>query len=269
MGKKKKGLATEKGIKGEASVKACGSSRVVLSRSICCPSLKALVPSTYEITPNDVEIENPGAVVRMDLDCEDLYGNMIFGINSMFTPEECMSWIALGEKLGYEESKHAASVGYAHRDNGRIAVHNEEIAKLIWLRVKHFVPALKDDGKRAYGVSPNIRLYRYYPDQRFGKHIDESCKDEASGGFSEYTLLVYLNGSGEESGEAIGEDLGKLSGGETIFYKGNTGSKECARVSPKTGLLILHEHGDACMIHEGARVRTGVKYLLRSDVVYI
>jgi hypothetical protein len=74
-------------------------------------------------------------------------------------------------------------------------------------------------------------------------------------GVTGYTLLVYLNGSPKS-----------LLGGETIFY-GHSGEK-LHSVAPKAGLVVLHLHGGDCWEHEGAEVRLGVKYLLRSDVVF-
>lgn len=42
-----------------------------------------------------------------------------------------------------------------------------------------------------------------------------------------------------------------------------------ASVTPAPGLALLHLHGeDRCLEHEAAEVRQGVKYVLRSDVVF-
>ena len=39
-------------------------------------------------------------------------------------------------------------------------------------------------------------------------------------------------------------------------------------VAPQPGLALLHAHGDACLEHEALPVARGVKYILRSDVVF-
>eukprot|EP00435_Cladocopium_sp_Y103_P010976 s2204_g2.t2 len=54
--------------------------------------------------------------------------------------------------------------------------------------------------------------------------------------------------------------------GETVFYSGN-GTKEVLRVVPNTGMALVHRHGRECLLHESLPVRSGVKYVLRSDVV--
>lgn len=39
-------------------------------------------------------------------------------------------------------------------------------------------------------------------------------------------------------------------------------------VKPERGLLLVHKHGDDCMLHEALIVNRGFKYVLRTDVVY-
>jgi predicted 2-oxoglutarate/Fe(II)-dependent dioxygenase YbiX len=114
---------------------------------------------------------------------------------------------------------------------------------------------LRFNGLQAVGLNNNIRFYRYSPGQRFGRHVDDSVMLPT--GQTGYTLLVYLNGSCPGN---------RLVGGETVFY-GSRGQK-LHSVSPKGGLVVLHLHGDDCWEHEGAEVQQGVKYLLRSDVVF-
>jgi len=199
-------------------------------------------------------LQEGGDIARLHLERRVLLPETIFEVPSILSPEECAAWIKWGETLGFAEAKQAASAYYAHRDNGRIAVESPDIAQRIFDRVRRVVP-LEIDCRRAVGCSSNIRLYRYREGQRFGKHIDESNLEESSQAWSEFTLLFYLNDEG-------------LEGGETVFYKGSTGAKECLRVAPRAGAALLHWHGDRCLLHEGAAVRHGVKYLLRTDVLY-
>jgi hypothetical protein len=70
-----------------------------------------------------------------------------------------------------------------------------------------------------------------------------------------WTLLVYLTSS---------------TGGETIFYPEPTRANrnpEPIIVAPEVGMALLHRHGDHCMLHEGAEVTSGEKWVLRSDLV--
>lgn len=45
-------------------------------------------------------------------------------------------------------------------------------------------------------------------------------------------------------------------------------NRKLAAVAPRPGLALLHKHGEHCLDHEAAEVRSGVKYVLRSDVVF-
>lgn len=110
---------------------------------------------------------------------------------------------------------------------------------------------------------------RYSEGQRFGKHVDGS-QDLPGGAVTGYTLLVYLNGRGTRKSARAPKGSGvvaaSLSGGETVFYD-ERGARMQA-VAPQAGMALLHLHGDECLEHEGAAVRSGVKYVLRSDVVF-
>ena len=59
-----------------------------------------------------------------------------------------------------------------------------------------------------------------------------------------------------------------LKGGDTNFYKGSSGSNLACSFAPARGWALFHGHGDNCMVHEGALVRQGTKYLLRTDVLF-
>lgn len=86
-----------------------------------------------------------------------------------------------------------------------------------------------------------------------------------------YTLLIYLNGRGESKGSRGADknpgNVGpQLAGGETIFY--DERGTVLRSVAPAAGMALLHLHGEECYEHEGAVVKAGTKYVLRSDVVF-
>lgn len=191
----------------------------------------------------------------------------INAIDNFFTEEECRTWIAWGEKRGFEEAKQKQNSVYAHRDNGRIEFRSPDHAYLLWLRIRPFVPEVvpSSDGKgqrQALGCSPRIRVYRYTRGQRFGQHVDGSVDEPDMGGRTHFTVLVYLNGGERDPPEF------RVKGGETIFWKDHDGRRPALAFPPTRGACLFHGHGDECMTHEGAAVETGVKYVLRTDVVY-
>jgi hypothetical protein len=95
-----------------------------------------------------------------------------------------------------------------------------------------------------------LRIYKYEPKQVFGAHYDQSMM--VGSHCTEYTLLVYLTG--------------ELQGGETVFYSQR--GAVVAAVEPQAGMALLHRHGAACLLHEARPVVKGVKYVLRSDVIF-
>eukprot|EP00887_Chlorella_sp_A99_P002839 scaffold6.g2839.t1 len=114
-----------------------------------------------------------------------------------------------------------------------------------------FVAAAEAIGFQHQGSRGAAYGEAYRKGQRFGRHIDDS--NELPGGrFTGYTLLIYLSACG---------------GGETVFY--GPRNRRIAAVAPRAGLALLHLHGEEdCLDHEGAAVTEGVKYVLRSDVVF-
>jgi prolyl 4-hydroxylase len=94
------------------------------------------------------------------------------------------------------------------------------------------------------GANERLRCYRYAPGQRFKPHFDGSFArdhDERS----LLTFMVYLNDD-FEGGETALLDLDQM-------------------VAPKTGSALLFQHP---ILHEGCTVTRGVKYALRSDIMY-
>ncbi|KAF9934484.1 hypothetical protein FBU30_001977 [Linnemannia zychae] len=161
--------------------------------------------------------------------------------------------------------------------------------------------------RHATGLSRNIRMYRYQQGQSFGAHYDESVDELDSDGnnvVSEYTVLIYLNGERDSDligGETVFYPKGKkpiptsgspapTRGAKKGGAKGSVNANKTAErtgategensglsyvlpnggvaVKPERGLLLVHKHGDECMLHEALIVQRGCKYVLRTDVVY-
>ena len=211
---------------------------------------------------------------ELKLERVPVHRELVFAVPGAFSADECRAWIAYGRRLGFERAHHAEGGGVAFRDNGRLSLeHAPAPAAALFARLAPFVPRALG-ARRAAGCNPHIRLYEYAPGQRFGAHYDESAR-VGEAGETEYTVLVYLNG---------GED-DPLRGGETVFYDADAASAAAAPrgrrgkaargpppvaavVTPRQGTALVHAHGARCLLHEGAAVQAGVKYLLRTDVAY-
>lgn len=178
----------------------------------------------------------------------------IYTTSSFFDGIECCSWVNWAESNGFEETNQKATKDYAHRQHGRLAFHDTGLADLIFSRLSRILDhcgLISLRGKKASGCHPNLRVYRYTQGQSFGKHIDES--NNCPEGETKLTVLIYLS---------------DVSGGATAFYKSHFSNDCVVKVVPTAGLLLLHEHGDKCLTHEALPVKEGVKYVLRTDVLY-
>ena len=153
----------------------------------------------------------------------------------------------------------------ATRTNSRLAVENIDFARKLYVEtgLQDMVQGWEVKvGKRVLkvrGLHSKIRIYKYDQGTFFGKHYDESTKDTASGFVSYWTLLVYL--TGREDG---------VEGGETVFYlPGKRGQEKEIVVNIESGLALLHRHGGSdCLLHEGRVVTKGIKWVLRSDLLF-
>jgi len=169
----------------------------------------------------------------------------VWEISNFFSPDECKKWIEFSEKLGYTEAtvslKSGAKMLKGIRNNERLMYTDIDLAQKLWERLKDFCPEIIE-GYQAIGLNEQFRFYKYNPQQRFKKHIDGSFERNASEK-SIFTFLVYLN-----------EDF---EGGETAFNNFS--------IIPKTGNALCFLHPQK---HEGKILTKGIKYVLRSDVMY-
>lgn len=173
------------------------------------------------------------------------YNQGVFVINDFLTKQECEDYILLSEQRGYEEATVTTSNGprmlKGVRDNDRVLYNDVEMAEKLWEKIKSFVPKVIE-GKEAYGLNELFRFYRYENQQRFNRHRD-GAYSRGVGDQSHLTLLFYLNDDFE--------------GGETAFDE--------FEIKPKQGSALVFEH---FYHHKGCAVEKGVKYVLRTDVMY-
>ena len=172
----------------------------------------------------------------------------IFTIEDFLTHQECLDTIVKSEGIGYELAKvntaSGAKVRTDIRNNSRAFYKNEELAQQLWEKLQPLLPALLATmaGSTAIGLNELFRFYRYQRGHQFKGHYDESyVRNEHEA--SELTFMVYLNDN--------------FQGGDTTFRG--------LRVQPRQGMALVFLHS---LYHEGSEVTQGVKYVLRSDVMY-
>lgn len=171
--------------------------------------------------------------------------NGIFTVDGFMSEEECQKWITFSEEEGYEEAR--ISMGFAQvmnksiRNNERLIYDSQNMAEELWERIQPFIPQETVNGY-ALGLNERFRFYKYFPRQQFRMHQDGSFIRNIHE-WSSFTFMIYLN-----------EDM---KGGETRFI--------VETITPKTGKALIFRHE---LAHEGCPVLEGVKYVLRTDVMY-
>lgn len=177
----------------------------------------------------------------------DLTQPLLFTVPGILSPLECLAFIERIEAehptLAPINTARGAILRPEVRNNSRVMFDDLRLAAELYDRILPHIPQslLR---MRAVGVNERFRCYRYTPGQRFALHHDGTyarSRDERS----LLTFLIYLNQG--------------MAGGETAFPE----QGQC--IVPKTGTALLFQHP---ILHEGCTVRTGVKYVLRSDVMY-
>lgn len=169
----------------------------------------------------------------------------LFLIEDFLTNQECDDLILWSEEKGFEEAKvqvYGKQIMLKQvRNNSRITFIDFELANKIWNKFLPFV-VKKFANNEVVGLNEMFRFYKYENGQRFKKHIDGSyIRNEFESSY--FTLLIYLNDDFE--------------GGTTTFEKHT--------ISAKKGNALLFYHG---MKHSGEEVISGIKYVLRTDVMY-
>ncbi|NAS30024.1 oxidoreductase, 2OG-Fe(II) oxygenase [Flavobacteriaceae bacterium R38] len=170
----------------------------------------------------------------------------IFLVKDFLSQQECNAFIEKGELVSFEEAKvnidgKQVSVK-GIRNNERLLFKDEFLAESIWKKIQPFAPS--DFGiYTPIGLNELFRIYKYSKGQRFKMHRDGSYErnDKECSFFS---FLIYLNEG--------------YVGGETYFENGIT-------ITPQLGDALIFHHP---LRHEGKPLISGVKYVLRTDIMY-
>lgn len=146
-----------------------------------------------------------------------------------------------------------------YRSGGRLIWHlkPKHLAKL-WDRMKAHFPLPGTEGSpsnlKPYGLNERLRFLRYSTGQKFEMHYDGGFR-RRRGDESYMTFIVYLQAPKE--------------GGHTQFFDGIAANVVASIApTPGTALLFFHKQHPWSPLHSGQRVGSGVKWAIRSDVMY-
>lgn len=195
--------------------------------------MKVLVPGSSELRSASYEI--------------DLSQPIVFEQPGVFDAAECGAMIARAEQIGFSDAPITTARGFVHRpeirNNTRVMFDDLALAATLFERIASIVPERLCD-RRPVGVNERFRCYRYQAGQQFRAHYDgyfqRSPRERSA-----LTFMIYL-------------DAGCV-GGNTVFLDFDV------QVAPEVGKALFFQHA---LLHAGDTVKSGVKYVLRSDVMY-
>ncbi len=165
---------------------------------------------------------------------------LLWVVENVYTEEECRSFVRFIES----SSPSLATNNPLYRDQDRVIRDDPAAADELFRRLRPHLPETMG-ALRLIGVNERLRFYRYRLGQRFAPHMDHWHRSNDRQ-ITLHTVLVYFNDDFE--------------GGETRFME----QIECV-VRPKRGMVAIFQHK---IRHEGCEVRRGIKYAMRSDVIY-
>ena len=166
-------------------------------------------------------------------------------IDNFWTKQECEDFIMKSEGIGYEpatvETENGQQVLVTVRNNNRVIYNDTVLADNLWQQLKPFAPK-KIGNSHSIGLNELFRFYKYQVAQQFKRHRDQSfIRNDIEASY--FTFMIYLNDN--------------YQGGDTTFNN--------LTIKPKQGMALIFQHD---LEHEGSPVTQGIKYVLRTDIMF-
>lgn len=199
--------------------------------------------------PNKIEIQN--ILPNTDFTC--------FVVPALLCKGECEQLLSPNIKKSFQKA--ISNYPSYYRNNDRFVVDNNILAKLLFEKVKPYLPEtieINSNIQAEKGIwhlkelNNRIRFCKYSVNQYFHRHLDGiHYRNDTTQ--SKLTFMIYLN------------DATEFKGGRTLFYKTKETDEIWASYIPKQGDLIVFDHN---LWHEGEVLTQGEKFVLRSDILY-
>ena len=179
-------------------------------------------------------------------------------LHGALTVDECRAIVDATEKWGYESAERYCQM-YRDRWNDRFMSDDPDLAHFLWNRVKEFTPKVIEAFDRTWevdGLNSRFRFCKYTGGQGhyFGPHTDGMYRVDQDH-TSLLTCMFYLNGAAE------------FEGGLTNFIDHQT-RKLNHSIQPEPGICAIFRQADLRTYHQGTQVSSGLKYIMRTDVMY-
>jgi len=147
-----------------------------------------------------------------------------------------------------------------HRISDQCIIFDNDLASFLWKKLEKIISTECKTytycGKEwtAIGLNECFRFARYQIGNYFKPHYDNSY-ERSTLEKSFLSCFIYLNEPPE------------FTGGNTQFLEGNRfgPTQVIESIVPATGTCLVFDQG---MLHEGSVLTSGVKYIMRTDVMF-
>lgn len=224
------------------------------------PNDETFYAKPHQAQTNIIEKERDVFVTREEVE------RGCYLLRRVMSPRECRALIEAAGSLGFTHSGLAVGddlyrVNLAVRNNLRVVIDDLALSSALWLRMKSCVD-LQYEGSSVVGLNWRFRVYQYSQGQRFFPHVD--VRTPLRNGTTLFSVVIYLNDRFEGGETRFYEKKDKASRrGEGRGRKFNNRLKYALRPAP--GDAVVFDH---LLLHEGSEVTSGVKYAVRSDLIY-
>ncbi|HMY21075.1 MAG TPA: 2OG-Fe(II) oxygenase [Polyangium sp.] len=190
----------------------------------------------------------------------------VYVLHGVLSPKECKRLIETARGIGFTHAGLAIGndtyrVNLAARNNTRVVIDAPKMALELWERVKTLVDP-QHEGSELRGLNDRFRVYQYDVGQRFFPHVD--VRTMVPRGETRESFMIYLN-DGFEGGATRFFEVKEKSSRRGEGRGRKFDNRVRLSVRAPVGSVVVFDH---LLLHEGAEVTAGVKYAVRSDLIY-
>lgn len=250
---------------GEACSICNGTGQLLHDSCPVCDGAGREPGEDWDASDSNVPLWTRGAMQRQEM----LPDGLAFVLRGLMTRAEVSDVLCQAETFGYRPCPEAKRI----RVTERVLVMAGALAELLFARA---LPHLEDvtiseSGERAKGIphnapsgkwvpvglNPCFRVCRYSPGGFFLPHFDAGF-DESNEVRSFKTFMLYLNDVDAGGPTCFYSDVQK-------HYQKPDPQKVVSSLQPECGSCLIFNH---CITHDGGKLDQGLKFLLRTEVMY-
>lgn len=198
----------------------------------------------------------------------------LYYLEDVLTESECQHLLSSSER---KYSSLAEEFLPEEREGNRLLTLDENFSTVLYNRIKEYVavdPKLGNIKPCGFGTDGEWRTDSVNKCFRFNQYIAPSIgfKPHRDATFIEnedirsiLTVLIYLNDNFSGGNTVFYDTVGPRDGEDIVADEMKKGYHERFTYNPKRGSVLIFNHN---MIHEGAPLLSGTKYVIRSDIVF-